>query len=218
MPGSLTPAVTRPRPLRLAVRLLVAAALVLFPVVVLQRLLVEPLLPVFKTVIGVLDQQFVITDARVDREGPDEVMLFQANLKQPTKIAGHLVYPFGWYGVPPGGYQVTCAPGGVLLYSAVLIIIALSWPASRVREVVVRVPLCLLFVALLLLIDVPTTVVAELRHSVETLVDPHALSGWMIWSRFLMGGGGIALSVLLAVIAISAGRWYARLPQTIRLQ
>jgi hypothetical protein len=201
------------------VRLLVAAVLVLFPVVMFQRFLVEPLLPVFKAVIGVLDPQFVITDARVDRDGPDEVMLFEANLKQPTKIAGHLVYPFGWYGVPPGGYQVRCAAGGVLLYCAVLLITALSWPASRGRELAVRVPLCLLFVGLLLLIDVPTTVVAELRHSVETLVDPHALTGWMIWSRFLMGGGGIALSLLLAVIAISVGRWYARpLPQTIRLR
>jgi hypothetical protein len=191
-------------------RLLLAAILVLYPLHVLERPIVEPLVPLFRSVISALDQQFVITDARIDREGRNEVVRFRANLRQPTRFAGRVLYPFGWEGVPGGGYEVNCPLGGVLQYSGLLLILAMAWPARRSAELAVRLGVSLLFVGVLLLIDVPTTVVAELRHAAETLVDPHALSGWMIWSRFLMGGGGIALSILLAVLAIGAGRTVAR--------
>ena len=43
-------------------------------------------------------------------------------------------------------------------------------------------------------------------------LDSHALGYWMIWSRLLMGGGGLALSVLLAVVAVCVGRRYSRAP------
>jgi hypothetical protein len=218
MPGSFTAAVTSPRPLSLAVRLLVVAALVLYLVQLLEKAMVEPLVPMYRSVIGLLDQQFVITDARIGRDRGSEVVMFRANLRGPTRFAGRVLYPFGSNGMPAGEYQASCTLGGVLLYSSLLVILALSWPARcvqparRVRELAVRLLISLAFAGLLLLIDVPTTVVAELRHAAETLVDPHALSGWMIWSRFLMGGGGIALSILLAALAIAVGRRYSRSP------
>jgi len=210
MSGSFIPAAASPRPVRLAARLCVAAVLVLYALHVLERFIAEPLLPVFRAVISVVDEQFVVTDARLGREGPNEALDFRANLRRPAQIAGHVVYPFGWQGIPAGEYEVTYTLGGALQYSALLLIIALAWPARRAHELAVRLPMCLLFAGALLLIDVPTTVIAELRHAAENMVDPRALSGWMIWSRLLAGGGGISLSILLAALAINAGRRYSR--------
>jgi hypothetical protein len=183
---------------------------------VLGRFIVEPLVPVFRTVIQALDRRFVITDARLGAQGSTEVVRFRANLRAPVTIAGRVVYPFGSNGMPAGGYQVSCDAGGVLLYSALLLIVACAWPARRAQELAVRLLTCIPLVGVLLLIDVPTTVVAELREGVARLVDPGAQSGWMIWSRFLMGGGGIALSILLTVLAINAGRWFSRPPAGLR--
>jgi ABC-type tungstate transport system substrate-binding protein len=189
----------------------VAAVLVLYPLHALDRPIVEPLVPVFQGVIEALDHRFVITDARLSAEGATEVVRFRANLREPVTVAGRLVYPFGSNGMPAGGYEVMYTLRGVLQYSALLLIIALAWPVRGARELAARLFASALFVGLLLLVDVPTTVIAELRHAVETAVDPGALGGWMIWSRFLMGGGGIALALLLAVLAISAGRRWSGL-------
>lgn len=193
-------------------RLLFAALLVLGPLNAFQRFVVEPMVPLFRAVIEDLDGQFVITDARLTRAGPNDVVLFRANLRGPVTVVGGVVYPFGSHGIPAGGYQVTYTLSGVLLYGALLLIIALAWPARGVRELAVRMLISIFFVGVLLLIDAPTTVVAELRHLVETSFDRTAVGSWMIWSRFLMGGGGIALSILLAVVAIHVGRRCSRFP------
>lgn len=212
MPGSSTAVATSPRPLRLAARLLVSAVVVLYALHSLERFIVEPLVPVFRGAVGMLDPRFVITDARVIREARGEVVRFQANLREPATIAGQVVYPFGSHGIPDGGYAVTYTVGGALQYGAVALIIALAWPAGGARELVLRLLLCVVFVGALLMIDVPSTVIAELRYGIETSIDPHALSGWMIWSRFLMGGGGLALTMLLAALAICTGDRYSRPP------
>ena len=209
MPGSSTPADRLPQPTRLAARLLLVAVIVLSTLQGLERLIVEPLVPVFGAAVGLLGPQFVVTDSRVIQEETGKVVRFHANLREPMTIAGQVVYPFGSHGIPDGGYEVNYTLGGVLQYSALLLIIAFAWPAKRAQELMVRLLLCIAFVAALLTIEVPSTVVAELRHGVETMVDPSALNVWMIWSRFLMGGGGCALSILLAALAISAGRRYS---------
>jgi hypothetical protein len=188
------------------------AVIVLSTLQGLERLIVEPLVPVFRAAVGMLDPQFVITDSRVIQEQTGEVVRFQANLRKPVTIAGQVVYPFGSHGIPDGGYEVTYTAGGVLQYGALLLIVALAFPAKRAQELMVRLLLCVAFIAALLIIEVPSTVVAELRHGVETMVDPSAVNGWMIWSRFLMGGGGCAVSIVLAALAISAGRRYSRPP------
>jgi hypothetical protein len=213
MPGSSTAAVPLPlQPIKLGARLLLVAVLVLYSLHALEHFIVEPLAPMFQAVIGALDRQFVITDAGLGHEGSNEVLSFRANLRAPVTIAQGVVYPFGSHGVPPGWYQVDCTLGSVLQYPALLLIITLAWPARQPREVVVRLLTSAAFAGLLLLIAVPTTVVAELQHAVETEIDSHALGYWMTWSRFLMGGGGVALSMFLAVVAIHIGRRYSGLP------
>lgn len=72
----------------------------------------------------------------------------------------------------------------------------------------------------LVLLDTPFTAVAELRNGLATAIDPQTVDNWMVVSRFLMGGGGYAMTLLLAAgcIAFADGRWYRALRSTHRVK
>ncbi len=206
MYGSSMQTAAMPQLRKLAMRLLVIAVLVLWSLSALERELIEPLIPAFRAAIGALDGRFVITDACLSLEDSNETVRFRANLSRPLRIEGKELNPFGSQGLPDGGYQIEFTVGATLEYSSLLLIVVLAWPARYAREWALRLPLAVLLAALLPVITVPSTVIGELWHSVEIDADAHVLSYWLIWSRFLMGGGGLVLAVLFAGIAIGVGR------------
>jgi hypothetical protein len=53
---------------------------------------------------------------------------------------------------------------------------------------------------------VPFTVIAEFRNGLENLVEPSPPGGSLIASRYLMGGGGWVIALLLAVTCIDCAR------------
>jgi hypothetical protein len=192
-----------PTPLSLAWRFLCVTVVVLWAAHGLERRIIAPLIPALRATIGVLDDSFLILDARVAEAGPAATLSFSANLAHPVVVAGQTLHPFGSDGVPPGYAQVDCTLGGVLEYSCVLLILALGWPARGARELLVRLALCAPLLLLLVLIDVPSTVIAELWNSFEQDANVHRVDNWMIWSRFLMGGGGFALALAFAAAALA---------------
>jgi hypothetical protein len=210
MVGLSTPARVLPRPFELAARLLAASILVLGVLHAFQRPIVEPMIPVFRTTVRLLATEFIINSAEIVREDAGETLQFRANLSSPVSFAGRTLYPFGWNGVnAQGGYQVTINLGGVLQYCGLMLILVLAWPAMHVREFVTRVALAAPLSGVLLLVDVPFTVVAELWATLYDEFDPRGFSGWMVWSRFLMGGGGLVLGCLMGVLAIAAAKHHA---------
>ena len=205
MPGSLTQAAAPwPKPLEIAGRALLATVLVLFVVQAFGRPLVRPLLPIFRTAVPLLDGRFVITDLRLARVGADEVVRFRGNLSRPLVIHDRIVSPFGWNGMPAGGFQTTYTVGGVLQYSAILLIFALAWPAGGLRELACRLGFAAGCMVLLPMATVPLTAVAEFRNGLESLVSPGAHAGSMIASRYLMGGGGWAIALVAAAFCIGS--------------
>ncbi|MHB8814877.1 MAG: hypothetical protein ACYDAE_16605 [Steroidobacteraceae bacterium] len=214
MPGSLTQAAAPwPQPLEIAARALISTVLVLVAVQALGRPLVRPLLPIFRAAVPLLDARFVITDVRLARLGADEVVRFRGNLARPLLIHDRIVEPFGWNGVPAGGFQITYTVGGVLQYGAVLLIFVLAWPASGVRELACRLALALGCIAVVSMVIVPLTVVAEFRNGLENLVGPTPPAGLLIASRYLMGGGGWAVALLAAVACTDYARRRSSPPQ-----
>ena len=207
MPGSLTPAAAPwPRPLDLAARALLSTVLVLVVVQVLGRPLVRAMLPIISTAIPLLDPRFDITDVRLARFGADEVVRVRGNLSRPLLIGDRIIDPFGWNGVPAGGLQTTYTVGGVLEYGALLLILALAWPASGALELACRVALALPCAVLLPMLIVPLTVVAEFRHGLDGLLGPSPPGGSLIVSRYLMGGGGWVIALTVAVVCIALAR------------
>lgn len=220
MPGSPTATAAWPRPGRFIVRLATCTLLVLGGIQVLERALVGPLLPTFCSVMSYLDDRFVITDARLVRQGANEVVRFRANLARPLLVDSRILYPFGTHGVPEGGLQVTNTAGGVLQLAGLLLILVLAWPARRAVELALRLGIALPVMAALVLLDTPFTAVAELRNGLAIAIDPQTVDNWMLASRFLMGGGGYAMTLLLAAgcIAFADGPWYRALRSTHRVK
>lgn len=194
-----------PRPPELAARALLACVLVLAVLHAMQEALVAWLLPVLGQMVRLLGEKFTLTDVAV-MPAADPVVQFLANLAVPVQYAGHMVYPFGWNGLPRGGYRVVLQLSGLLQYTALLLVIVLSWPARRRAEYGLRLLLTLPLAALLLLGEAPLTVVAELWSAVRNQADPAAFCGWMVWSRFLMGGGGLLIAGCCGVAAIAVAR------------
>jgi hypothetical protein len=198
MLGSCTPRAAWISPRELALRVAIASVLILGTVHLFQRPAAEELIPVFRTAIHLLSDSFVVNDARLAEEGASDTVRFRANLARPITVDGRTIYPFGWNGGPEGGLQVNYTVGGVFSYIALMLIVVHAWPAQHVKEQALRFLLSLPRVAVLLVLDVPTTVVAELWNGLYGWADIHRLSGWMIWSRFLMGGGGYLIALLMA--------------------
>ncbi len=191
-----------PAPRSLALRVVAAAVVVLALAHLAERRAARCLVPLFRAEIGLLADSFVVDDARVAPDGANETVRFRANLARPLAIDGRVAYPFGWNGRPEGGFQVTYTVGGILAYSALMLIAVLAWPAERMRELALRAALALAFAAVLLLTEVPVTVSAELWNGLYDLLGLHRTSGWMIASRFLMGGGGYVIALAMAAAAI----------------
>lgn len=198
MLGSYTARAAWISPRELAVRLAVASVLILGVMHLLQRPAAEALIPVFRMAIQLLTDSFVINDARIAEHGASDTVRFRANLARPITLDGRTIYPFGWNGAPEGGFQVTYTVGGVWSYIALMLIVVFACPGLRAKEYELRLLLSVVPVAVLLLLDVPTTVLAELWNGIYDWADIHRLSGWVIWSRFLMGGGGYLIALLMA--------------------
>ncbi len=219
MLGSHTPRPVRPRPLDFAVRLLVASAIVLSALHLYQRTIIEPFVPAFGDAARLLAADFVIVSADVAQEGPNETVRIRANLAIPLQYANRIIPPFGWNrSVPQGWYQVDLSLGGLLQNSAFLLITVLAWPASP-RDLALRIALCVPAVAFLLFLEAPVTIVAELWNTLRNTYDPHGSCGWMVWSRYLMGGGGSLFACVLGAMVIGVvRRLRAERPQSAALQ
>ena len=190
--------------------MLLAAALAVALVQVLGRPLVRPLMPIFGAAVPLLDPRFEITSVRLARIGASEVVRFRGNLSRPLVIRGRVLEPFGWNGMPAGGIQCTYTVGGVLQYDALLLILVLAWPASRLTELACRLGLALPCVLFLPVAIVPFTAVAEFRQGLASMVGPGAPGGWLIASRYLMGGGGWVIALLTAVACLEGARRLTR--------
>lgn len=190
----------------LLARLLVAGAIVIAPLLVWQQTLVQPLLAVFSREVRLLAPQFTIDSAEITPEQPNQVVRFRANLSVPLVYGGQTIYPFGWNGTPRGGFEVSLSLNGLFDYPALLLIVALAWPVHGARELALRLIFSAVAVSALVMMEAPVTVAAELCNSLRGLANPQSFCGWLVVSRFLMGGGGFALALLLATVAIVASR------------
>jgi hypothetical protein len=186
----------------LAIRLIGVGVLLFIAAHLLQFALIRPLLPVFGGAVELLAPQFTLEPVELIPAQSPTVRL-RANLLEPVEFAGRTVFPFGWLGrVPQGGYEVSQSLTGLLQYPLLVMLIVLAWPAATLMILVLRVALGLPMAAFVLLCEAPMTMVAELWSLVRNQADPAATCYWMIWSRFLMGGGGLLIAGILGATAV----------------
>jgi len=210
MSGSRSASGVLPHPRDLLPRLLVAAAVLLALIYWLQRPLVRALIPAVSPAVWLLDDEFILMSVDINTDTGEDRIRVRANLTRPITIEGKTLYPFGWRGVPQGGIQITLTVGSMLQYCGLMLLFVAAWPTTSGRrgEWPIRLGLCLPLLALLLLLQVPFTVIAELRGALRDQSQTGWRDGWMLWSRFLMDGGGLVIAIAFAAIAIAAGQRY----------
>jgi hypothetical protein len=186
-----------PRLAELAIRLLLVGALLVTAARLLQTTLIRPLLPLYGATVVLLAPQFTLQSL------------------EPVEFAGHTVVPIGWLASgQQGGYEVSLSLTGLLQYPTLALLILLAWPAANLRVLGTRLLLAVPITALLLLTEAPTTIVAELWSVVRNQADPGAICYWMVWSRFLMGGGGLLMAGILGATGVIVAQRLQRAPSS----
>jgi hypothetical protein len=176
----------------------------------LSRSLALPLGTVLGNALPAVDDHFTVLAVEVVQEGVNDVLRVRANLSRPTQVGGRTVYPFGWHGTRAGGFQVERSLASVFQYSAVTLIFAVAWPPTRVRILLLRLLVAIPLVTILLVTDEVCTVTAELWGLVQQESATDSISGWMVSSRLLMGGGGLALAVVIGVASVAVAAYLTR--------
>lgn len=183
-----------PKPLELALRLLLGTLLALGLAQRFGQEAAQALLPLIGQSVAWLDDHYRILDLTLGTEGADTVIRLRVTLVRPLMVGDHLILPDarGWG-------KVTTPVGHLLQPLLILPAVLLAWPVRRWQEW----PLRLLFappVALLLvLLDTPFALWGHLWDLHAHIYQPGRASPLLIWVRLLDGGGRLLLGMLGAV-------------------
>lgn len=190
-----------PRPADLAIRALLATALTLGVLHTFSAAIVKPVLPVFAREIHWIAPQFTILSADIAGQGTNQMVRVRAYLSRPIEIAHRVLLPS-----PREGFEIDLALAGVPVYCALSLILVLAWPARGIRELTVRWGSAIALMIVLLLVDVPVAVVADLLSEVRHDVGDNSLSSWVLITRALHDGGGLLLGCCAGWGAIMLGK------------
>jgi hypothetical protein len=174
-----------------------------------QKAILQPLAPVLGDILATFDSDVKVLSVGLGHEGPNETVSFRVNLAHPVDIGGRTVYPYGTHSIPDGSMEVNIGAAYLLQYTVLLLVVVLAWPPDNVREWLLRLLLSLPFMAAVLIVPGPSTALALVWGPFHQELDPGAFWPVLTWSRFLSGGGGIAITLVMAAIAIGVARWRA---------
>jgi len=208
MPGSYSPIDTLPSPGSLLVRLALVALVLVGFAQTFAREILEPMLPALRGAVSALDSDLHVLDVDIATDGQNKTIRVRAVFTIDAAVSGQWTLlrepdPRGWT-------QIEVTLRSVLQHALLLLIFALAWPARSIREGVLRLGISLLMAALLVLVDTPFTILAEIWNPVRQDMGIRGFWPLIAWSRFLMGGGGLALAAGLAVCAIAAAARLSR--------
>jgi hypothetical protein len=198
-----------PRPLELVARVALAATVLLWLSNHYASGILKPLIPVFQDSVSIIDDNFTVLGMDLSTDRGNRTLSIKADLAHPIHIAGQWLAPMNSNPRTAGWMQVDLTLGGILQYSILLLVIVLAWPAASILEFAVRAGVAVPLVAVLLLIDVPLSILAELWFPIHDDYDAKAFWPLLAWSRFMMGGGGQALALLMGIAAIGLARHFS---------
>jgi hypothetical protein len=193
--------------IRPVVRWSVASVIVLWLGFIAEKPIVNASLPTLRAVFAFVQSSFVILDMQIARDGANETLQVRADLAKSKYVSGRFVYPINASGTSSqqlkGWLQVNLTLGGLLQYELLMLIVVAAWPTRDARQYLVRFAIAAPFVVALFLINAVCTLFAEFTNGVYHTYAPDDFLLSLAWSKFLMGGGGVLLSLLSAAACIS---------------
>lgn len=163
-------------------------------------------LPALQACAQLVAFDFTISALEVDAGSGGRALMAHANLAAPLLLNGQWVKPFSVKDATAAEYRVTVSITGLFVYAALYVTALLAWPSATRAEALMRLLCGLPFLAVLLLLDAPFTIAAELWNLLYAHNAPAETSKLMIFSRFLMDGGGFVLAGISAALVIGGSR------------
>lgn len=189
-------------------RFLLACVLLLTLAQVFSDDFVAALLPVFRWELGFLDDHYRILFLGLTSQGADSVVRLDVTLARPVIAGARVIVP------DPRGIATVTTLAGHVLQPAILMLAGLAaWPVRQLHEYLARVVTGAVMLTLLLLVDVPFVLLAEIW---SMFVDTHApgrYSPLIAWSAFLQSGGRLVLALALVVFAVAIAQRAGGLPR-----
>jgi hypothetical protein len=195
-----------PPPFKLFLRLLFASVIVLAVVITARNQLAKLIVPITRETMNLVQAEFVVQSVDAVAEASGEVIRLRANLARPVEIGGRRFYPVGYGTTHSGGYQVTMTLGGVIIYSMMTLIIVLAWPATGIKEALIRMMIAMPLMLLLLLVNIAITFCAELWTPIHNAWLPDINWRLLQCSRMLMDGGGMVGGVVCGALVVVVSR------------
>lgn len=194
-------------PSGILLRLALAAGLLIPLAAYYGEALIESLLPAYREVFAWVADDFRLLNLALDHEGADRVLRATVMWKHIVVLGGHVVYPD-----PRGAANASTLIAHALQGPLLALIAAFAWPAHRAREFALRALLLAPMLIVLVFVDMPLVLVAELWQTAIDALAPGTLSFLVIWKTFLQGGGRYALGLAVAAAAVQWAHrsWFER--------
>ncbi len=159
--------------------------------------LTEALLPLIRWEIAQLDDDYRVLVLALSRQGADTVIRLDVGLAHDI-VVGARVLPTD----PRARANVSTLAGHITQAALLCLAVILALPARGAMEYPLRAPVACAGLALLLLVDVPFVLWAELWDIHSSALDPGRVS-LLLWRDFLQGGGRFVLGLGLGVLAVA---------------
>jgi len=180
-------------------RAMAAAPLLLLLLASAGPALLQPLLPSARVVMGWAEPAFAVQSLQILVQPEGERLRAELALASPVPVGERIVMP------NPLGRAHAQVPAAQAWHAPlVLVLLLLAWPAAAWGEVMLRGLLALPALALVMALDLPLVLLAEIW---KLLLDAHDPGGWKMlvaWSDLLRSGGRVLTGVLAASAVLAA--------------
>lgn len=191
MPSSTIAAWTSPG--RFALALVFGLAVTLVCAWAWGDALIETVLPVSRSLLGLIDDRFGILFLGVEHNWQDTVVRLRVDILRRFVMGGQIIgeSPTGWL-------EVTTTTGAMLQPLVIAPAIAFALPGAA-RTKMLAFTLAALLAFGFLLIDLPATLHAYVWDMFVDHLDPDRFSPLMVWHEFLHAGGRLGVAVILGL-------------------
>jgi hypothetical protein len=188
------------RPWQIALRVLIATALVLAVAKTSSREIVAWLAPGLAAALVWVADDFKVLRVEFVKDRNDTALAALAVLKRSVFLGGRAIVPDG---VSP--IVVSATVGTILQSALVALVLVLAWPAGLL-EWLARLAIATVPIAVIVFIDTPLSMASWLWKSQVMSYEPDRFSALVAWNTFLNGGGRLALGLVAGALAIALAR------------
>jgi hypothetical protein len=184
-----------------ALRLALALLLLALPGTPAGTSLLKPLLPAARAWMGAVEPSFAVRSLAVERVAGRERLRLEVALAHPVRVGGTVVMPH-----PRGRARAELPLVQVWQAPLLMAVLVLVWPAAARRELAGRAALAVPMAAVLLALDAPLVLLAEIWQLLRQSHGEHGFQALVAWAELLRAGGRAGLGLLAAAAVVGLVR------------